>query len=135
MTKKNAQAKKKAAKRNAPLPHLDDVIFGYDNDGSPIFYYPAEGDAARDGEYLERRYADCADLARVPLLGLIRGGSGLWYDRPSEWADAGASPNGWVAYTTSGARALIDRARPGDSLVPLGAMRPADWLSVRDIKA
>lgn len=111
-------------------PRIDDVVFGYDNDGHPLFYYPEEGEAAREGEYLGRRYADCSDLpeSRSPVLGLIRAGEGLWFDRPCEWADAEAPPNGWVAYTKAGVRLLIERARVGDLLVPLGSANLASML-------
>ena len=109
---------------------IDAVVFGYDNDGNPLFYYPEEGDAARDGGYIERRYADCSNLPanRRPVLGLIRGGEGLWFDKPSEWADADAEPNGWVAYSATAARTLIGLARVGDLLVPLGSSNLAQLL-------
>lgn len=126
----SVRSKGRASASAADKGRLDEVVFGYDNDGRPLFYYPEEGEAAREGEYLGRRYADCPDLpsGHRPILGLVRGGEGLWIDKPGEWADAEAPPNGWVAYTKAGVRLLIERARVGDLLVPLGSTDLASML-------
>ena len=55
----------------------------------------------------------------MPVLALKPAGSGLWFDKPGEWAMEGAKPNGWVAFTAEAAARLDDMAEVGDLLIPL----------------
>jgi hypothetical protein len=103
---------------------IREAIIGFDNDAGVLFFYPEDvkrhDDDADDFE-LEVRSAESPAFHGEPnpVLALKRAASGLWFDSPYEWVDAGAQPNGWVAFTTEEADFLRLYAGAGDLLIPL----------------
>lgn len=103
------------------------AIFVWSDDGQFQYFHAQDIEYDDDGDpSVEARWADSPARPGepVPLLALKRGGEGLWIGDASkllfEYEDDMTGDDGLVAYTMDGVRQLIELARPGDMLIPLG---------------